>query len=129
MAFVTKKISNHPVLTDVERYVTIYGFSADARIGWITINYSITYKRGPNDVTSMFAGPPSWVVTNDYDTFVRNSDGSKVPDPDNEGEFLKMPAYDYFKQLVFDSPNPVRISELMEMYILIDDAETQRFDY
>jgi hypothetical protein len=38
-----------------------------------------------------------------------------------EEQYMRMPAYDYFKSLTFDNPNPISIPFLLEWYIQDND--------
>ena len=62
--------------------------------------------------------------------------GEFIPEPIygdviiNEAEqYVQEWAFDYFRQLTFDNPNPVRIEDLMEAYVLRDDLVNKRFDF
>lgn len=55
-------------------------------------------------------------------------DGVFEPEPiygvniiNEEEQYMRMPAYDYFKMLTFDNPNPVSISLLLNYYIQEND--------
>lgn len=53
--------------------------------------------------------------------------GSEIINEDEQN--LQEWAYDYFRQLTFDNPTPVRIEDLMEAYVQRDDLVNKRFDF
>lgn len=167
--FIKQQISNHPILTNIERFVYILKFFPEADTEKLTITYYIEYIQvtvNENDevirtnVTSQFnQSLPSWIVTNSYKVNVLDESGQPIPnlnyepeyeylgetekpeewDDELDGEFIPEPiygetiinedeqylqewAFDYFNQIVFEAENPVRIKDLMQQYILRDDA-------
>lgn len=164
--FVKQQISNHPILTDVERFVYILRFEAAADAEFLKLIYRIEYikveiineEEVRTDITSQFnQNLPAWIVTNAYKVDILDELGQPIPNPNYEpeyeylgetekpaewddeldGEFIPEPiygeniinedeqylqewAFDYFKQIVFDNPDPVAIKPLMQQYIIKD---------
>lgn len=134
--FIEQDITNHPVFEDVTRKVRITSFEANASASTLKLGYQIVYMRDSVDVSSLFNRQlPQWVITNSYKVFVRDSEGNKIPNPDYDAEdpeseeFLMQWGFDYFREISFDSPDPVRLKQLMSTYILIDDLENHRFNF
>lgn len=133
--FVEQQITNHKLFTDVERYVRITKFTADAEMEYIKLEYKIRYVKDEEDITHQFnKALPVWIVTNSTKVSVRDSEGNKIPNPnynpEEEGseEFVMAFAYDYFRSISFDAPNPVKLKSLMSSYITLNDLETNLFD-
>lgn len=133
--FVEQQITNHKLFTDVERYVRITKFIADAELEYIKLEYKIRYVKGEEDITHQFNNSlPTWIVTNATKASMRDAEGNKIPNPDynpeEEGseEFMMMFAYDYFRLISFDAPDPVKLKALMSSYITINDLESNLFD-
>lgn len=134
--FIEQDITNHPVFEDVTRKVRITSFEANASSSTLKLGYQIVYMRDSVDVSGMFNRQlPQWVITNSYKVFVRDSEGNVIPNPDYDAEdpeseeFLMQWGFDYFREISFDSPDPVRLKQLMSTYILIDDLENHRFNF
>lgn len=155
MPYATQKISNHPLLPDVERYVSVFGLFLSDREKTVEFFYSISYMKEGVDISNLFSKTvPRWVITNNYTTRARDVDGNPIMTPGfveqleeieyedmdgnttsetivvNEADrWVRVSAYDYFKALVFDNVSLVPIAQLLESYIPIDDAEVKRFDF
>lgn len=125
---IRQKISNHPVFTDVERFVKINRIAENADVRQITIDAVVEYEKDGVDVTSNFQSKiPNWIVGNHYLVTVRDSENNPVPNPDYDEEtnpdvpeFLMMPAFDYFHSLIL--ANEVPLLTLLSVNILNDDA-------
>ncbi|ADX66824.1 hypothetical protein [Weeksella virosa] len=121
MAIIIKQqISNHPIFTDVERFVTITRIANNADVKQIILNGHIEYINDGVDVTSNFRSQiDNWIVGNHYSVQVR--DENNEPILDENGEELTMPAFDYFHSLIL--ANQVPLLSLLQVYILNDDEK------
>lgn len=136
--FVKRKISYLPDFPDIERFVSIYRFEACSKYKYLKLWYEIQYVKDGKDVTTMFnANLPSWEVTNNYKVFVLGPDGNSIPNPEyidevqtpEVEEYLRMSAFDYFKLIIFDVEEPVKIKDIMNSYIDRDDIVNNRFNF
>lgn len=132
--FVRKQISNHPTLTEVKRYVEVYSFLADANSQYIQLFYKIIYEKDGVDITKSFnPNVPMWVVDNSYRVQILDELGYPIHNPDfpenSDEPYIMEYAFTYFRQLTFDSQEPVRIKDLLEAYITRDDVVNKRFDF
>lgn len=126
---IRQQISNHPVFSDVERFVKINRIAENADVEQITIDAVVEYEKEGVDVTSNFQSKiKNWIVGNHYLVTVRDAENQPVPNPDyNEEtnpdvpEFLMMPAFDYFHSLIL--ANEVPLLTLLAVNILNDDAK------
>lgn len=118
---IRQKISNHPLITDVEGYVVITRISDNADVWQILITTHVEYFRFDVDVTSTFqSNIPNWNVTNDYEVEVRDGENQIVIDEETQ-ESIKMPAFDYFQAIILE--NKIPLISLLSVYILNDDAK------
>lgn len=144
------KISNHPILTNVERYVSVTGFSKlSTKTKHLIFEYHIEYFKDGVDITHNFNQKlPIWHIDNNRVVFVRDAEGNKIVNedyepnypiidflnetrsetPDNEDDqWVRMLAFDYFTSLVLGEAN-VNIQTLLATYIVLDDIEHKRFN-
>ncbi len=126
MSLVKQKISNHNEFAEVEREVSIVGFSADDENKRIQIFAKLSYERNGKDVTKMLKSDlPDWVISNDYSVVVRDENLQPVQNPkwkeenDEENKYLTCPAYDYFVDLVFNKGLNIKIA--LQSYVILDD--------
>lgn len=139
---ISKQISNHPNLSEVKRFVNVYGVNVRSDLQRLVIDYNITYFKEDKDITNQFnPNPPSWIVTNSYKVKVLDENGEYIPNPDyvpeyeddkiinSDDEYIREWAFDYFMQITFESETPVSIKDLLETYITIDDLTVQRFNF
>lgn len=145
------KITNHPVFTDVERYVNVYGINQLNTLSGqeiIDFKYKVEYFKDGEDITRTLNAPTKpWTIDNNRKVFRRDPvTGEKIPnpdyepnyplidglndiystEPDNEDEqFVMVNAFDYFWGL-FNSGAPLDV--LFGQYIPMDDLEHKRFD-
>lgn len=145
------KITNHPVFTDVERYVNVYGINQLNTLPGqeiIDFKYKVEYFRDGENITHTLNAPNKpWTIDNNRKVFQRDPvTGEKIPnpdyepnyplidglnniyatEPDNEDEqFVMVNAFDYFWGL-FNSGTPLDV--LFGQYIPSDDLEHKRFD-
>lgn len=118
---IRQKISNHPLISDVERYVVITRIADNADVCQIPITGHVEYFRFDVDVTSTFQSEiPNWIVTNDYEVEVRDEANEIVIDEETQ-ESIKMPAFDYFQAIIL--ANKVPLVTLLSTYILNDDEK------
>ncbi|MCY1502641.1 hypothetical protein D9M68_367420 [compost metagenome] len=131
-----KKISNHPLFEDVERWVQITANYNDSRLKTFDLYYRMRYERDGADISNQFNQDfPVWRTDNsrmmfqrDLETFERmlNPDFVEVVDElgnimNEEERHLMQPAYDYTVYLMMQLPIPNSI--IMDMYIAEEDAD------
>lgn len=135
MELVSQKISNHPVLTDVERDVVVTGIYVDITEPRLELLYHVKYSIKGEDVNGFQSVGNRWIVDNSYKVKVMGEDGKPIPnpeyDPEDEGSepFIMKEAFDYFIDISFRAQQPIRIEDLMKTYIVKDDQEKHRFDF
>ena len=118
---IRQKISNHPLISDVERYVVITRIADNADVCQIPITGHVEYFRFDVDVTFTFQSEiPNWNVTNDYEVEVRDEANEIVIDEETQVS-IKMPAFDYFQAIILE--NKIPLISLLSVYILNDDAK------
>lgn len=134
-----QEISNHPIVKGVKRKVVVYGTNIDGRFEQIVIDAEVHYfDENDNDITAAFVSKlKDWVINNQKYTTVRNQRGQmeKNPfykEPPTEGEdnrmpeekeqWLKMPSFNYFLQII-KSPNAPNLIALLKSHIIFDDEE------
>ena len=73
---VRQQISNHPVLTDIERFVCIDGFEIKDSLKNLIIIYTVEYFKNGIDISDSFTKKvPIWIVNNSYKVKVLDENG------------------------------------------------------
>ncbi len=139
MALIKQPISNHNLFSDVQRFVEIQRFTVSDIDKTIVIRAIISYMKNGIDVSASFQQEvPSWVIGNHYRIIARDENLQPIPNPEykeikedgiivNESEkFLQIPAYDYFKDVVFEKGLPLK--QAFQSYIVLDDQKG-RFNF
>ena len=132
---VSQRISNHPVLTDVDRDVVITGIYVDITEPRLELLYHLKYSIDGEDVNGFQSTGARWIVDNSYKVKIMGEDGNPIPNPDYDPEdeesepFIMKEAFDYFIDISFRAEHPIRIEDLMKLYIIRDDSENKRFDF
>lgn len=136
MELVSQQISNLPALPNVERYVVITGIYVDITEPRLELLYHVKYMTGAEDISGSFQKTGArWIVDNSYKVKVMDANGEPIPNPDYDPEdegsepFIMKEAFDYFIDISFRAEHPIRIEDLMRMYIVKDDQEKHRFDF
>lgn len=118
---VRQKISNHPVLKDLERDVVVYRTADNMDVKQIPIRGHVEYFDGEENVTSDFKSTiDNWIVGNHYEVEIRDENNEVVLDEETQ-ELIKMPAFDYIMG-VFDSMNAISY-DVLKAYILENDND------
>lgn len=134
MALIKQQISNHNLFTDVERFVEIETFTVNDIEKFVVIKANISYIKNGIDVSASFQREvPKWVVSNKYRIIARDEKLQPIPNPKYEeikdetgkvlnewDKFLRIPAFDYFKDVVFERGMPLK--QAFQSYILLDDS-------
>lgn len=135
MELVSQKISNLPALPNVDREVGITGIYVDITEPRLELLYHVKYSINGEPVSGFQSTGARWIVDNSYKVKVMGADGEPIPNPeydpeDEESEpFIMKEAFDYFIDISFRAEQPIRIEDLMKLYIVKDDQEKNRFDF
>lgn len=122
---VRQTISNHPVLTDLERDVVVYRAADNMDVKQLPISARIEhfkYVDGVRTLLSEFTREvKDWIVSNDYE--IKKRDKQNQPILDEDGNEIKVPAFDAYQVLILQALEPI-----LKQGILNDDSELKRFD-
>ena len=122
---VRQTISNHPVLTDLERDVVVYRAADNMDVKQLPISARIEhfkYVDGVRTLLSEFTREvKDWIVSNDYE--IKKRDKQNQPILDEDGNEIKVPAFDAYQVLILQALEPI-----FKQGILNDDSELKRFD-
>lgn len=150
------KISNHPLLTDIERKVRITGVTiiddGDKGRRFLELHYKLIHTL--DDELIPITYNKRWIVDNSYKACIRDENGERIPNPNWEPEYKKiidlsqwgaepqydqnvivneidqwenMPAFDYFKGRLLDEGSVDNV-ELLTFFTLENDIEKKFFD-
>lgn len=95
-------------------------FNMDGYSEFMEFNYEIDLLKG-NDVVLTQKLVKPLVISNNYSMMVRDENFQPIADPNNEGEFLKIPAFDYVHDLMMVKNIP--LANIMTLYILEEAAD------
>jgi hypothetical protein len=135
MELVSQRISSLPAVANVDRDVVITGIYVDITEPRLELLYHVKYSIDNEDVSGFQATGARWIVDNSYTVKVMGEDGNPIPNPDYDPEdessepFIMKEAFDYFIDISFRAEHPIRIEDLMKLYIIRDDSENKRFDF
>lgn len=132
-------ISNHPSVKGVKRKVVVYGANIDGRFHQIVLDAEVHYfDENDNDITVAFVSKlKDWIINNQKYTTVRNQRGEMEANPlykeapvegednrtqEEKEQWLKMPSFDYFLQII-KSPSAPNLIALLKSHIIFDDEE------
>ena len=122
---VRQKISNHPVLTDLERDVVVYRTADNMDVKQMPISARIEHFKDVEGVRTLLPEftreVKDWIVSNDYE--INKRDKQNQPILDDEGQEIKVPAFDAYQSMILQVLNPI-----LKQGILNDDSELKRFD-
>jgi hypothetical protein len=132
---IKQKISDHPVLTGIERTVEVVGFTLNSDLKIIDFFYRINYEKEGQDMSDLISPRvPDWRMDNSINILVRDQNFNPVPNPDyieekdelgnvinGENRFIKMPAFDYTSGLMLESTAQLRV--IMSLYITERDND------
>ena len=122
---VRQKISNHPVLTDLERDVVVYRTADNMDVKQMPISARIEHFKDVEGVRTLLPEftreVKDWIVSNDYG--ITQRDNQNQPVLDDEGQEIKVPAFDAYQKVILQVLEPI-----LKQGILNDDSELKRFD-
>ena len=122
---VRQKISNHPVLTDLERDVVVYRTADNMDVKQMPISAKIEHFKdvdGERTLLPEFTREvKDWIVSNDYE--IKKRDENNEPILDEDGNKIKVNAFDAYQALILQDLEPI-----LKQGILNDDSELKRFD-
>ncbi|MDM1548695.1 hypothetical protein HX096_12610 [Empedobacter falsenii] len=122
---VRQKISNHPILQDVERDVVVYRTADNMDVRQMPISAKIEHFKmidGERILLPEFTREvKDWIVSNDYQ--IKQRDKQNQPILDEEGNEIKVNAFDAYQVLILKALEPI-----LKQGILNDDSELKRFD-
>ncbi len=122
---VRQKISNHPVLSDLERDVVVYRTADNMDVRQMPISARIEHFKDVEGVRTLLPEftreVKDWIVSNDYEIKKRDKQNQAVLDED--GNEIKVPAFDAYKSMILQALEPI-----LKQGILNDDSELKRFD-
>ena len=122
---VRQKISNHPVLTDLERDVVVYRTADNMDVKQMPISARIEHLKDVEGVRTLLPEftreVKDWIVSNDYE--INKRDKQNQPILDDEGQEIKVPAFDAYQSMILQVLDPI-----LKQGILNDDSELKRFD-
>ncbi|WP_312208273.1 hypothetical protein [Empedobacter sp.] len=122
---VRQKISNHPVLEDLERDVVVYRAADNMDVKQMPISARIEHFKAVDGVRTLLPEftreVKDWIVSNDYQIKKRNNQNQPVLDEDEN--VIKVNAFDAYQTLILQALEPI-----LKQGILNDDSELKRFD-
>ena len=122
---VRQKISNHPVLTDLERDVVVYRTADNMDVKQMPISARIEHFKDVEGVRTLLPEftreVKDWIVSNDYE--IKQRDNQNQPVLDDEGQEIKVPAFYAYQKVILQALEPI-----LKQGILNDDSEFKRFD-
>ena len=122
---VRQKISNHPVLTDLERDVVVYRTADNMDVKQMPISARIEHFKDVDGVRTLLPEftreVKEWVVSNDYE--IKKRDKNNEPVLDEDGNEIKVPTFDAYQKVILQALDPI-----LKQGILNDDSELKRFD-
>ena len=122
---IRQKISNHPTLTDLERDVVVYRCADNMDVQQMPISARIEHFKDVDGVRTLLPEftreVKDWIVSNDYQ--IKQLDKQNQPVLDEEGNEIKVPAFDAYQVLILQALEPI-----LKQGILNDDSELKRFD-
>ena len=122
---VRQKISNHPVLTDLERDVVVYRAAYNMDVKQMPISARVEHFKDVEGVRTLLPeftrDVKDWIVSNDYE--IKKRDENNEPVLDKDGHEIKVPAFDAYQTVILQALEPI-----LKQGILNDDSELKRFD-
>lgn len=122
---VRQKISNHPVLEDLERDVVVYRTADNMDVKQMPISARIEHFKNVDGVRTILPEftreVKDWIVSNDYQ--IKKRDNQNQPVLDEDENVIKVNAFDAYQTLILQALEPI-----LKQGILNDDSELKRFD-
>ena len=122
---VRQAISNHPVLTELERDIVVYRTADNMDVKQMPISARIEHFKDVDGVRTLLPEftreVNDWIVSNDYQ--IKTRDNQNQPILDDEGKEIKVNAFDAYQTLILQGLEPI-----LKQGILNDDSELNRFN-
>ena len=122
---VRQKISNHPVLDDLEREIVVYRVADNMDVKQMPISARIEHFKDVDGIRTILPEftreVKDWIVSNDYQ--IKKRDSQNQPILDEEENEIKVNAFDAYQALILQALEPI-----LKQGILNDDSELKRFD-
>ena len=122
---IRQKISNHPVLKDLERDVVVYRTANNMDVKQMTVSARVEHFKDVEGVRTLLPEftreVKDWIVSNNYEIKKRGKLKQIVLDED--GNEIKVPAFDAYQSMILKVLEPI-----LKQGILNDDSELKRFD-
>ena len=122
---VRQAISNHPVLTELERDIVVYRTADNMDVKQMPISARIEHFKDVDGVRTLLPEftreVNDWIVSNDYQ--IKKRDNQNQPILDDEGKEIKVNAFDAYQTLILQGLEPI-----LKQGILNDDSELNRFN-
>ena len=122
---IRQKISNHPVLKDLERDVVVYRATCNMDVKQMPISARIEHFKDVDGVRTILPEftreVKDWIVSNDYEIKKRDKQNRVVLDED--GHEIKVPAFDAYQSMILQVLKPI-----LKLAILNDAFGLKRFD-
>ena len=122
---IRQKISNHPVLDDLEREIVVYRVADNMGVKQMPISARIEHFKDVEGVRTLLPEftreVKDWIVSNDYE--INKRDKQNQPILDDEGQEIKVLAFDAYQSMILQALDPI-----LKQGILNDDSELKRFD-
>lgn len=113
-----QQISNHPIMTDVERYVVLYGINIFAgNRKYMTMQYEIIHIANNTVVNIQPINKPEWVISNNIRVLIRDENGEVIPNPDYVPQYSTSFEINPDTGMMVEIPNP----EIPENIINIEE--------
>lgn len=125
---IRQQISNHPTAQNIGREVVVYRVAVNMDVKQIIISARIEHFTTSGDgkrvlLPEFTREVKDWVISNDYEVKKRDENNQTVLD--DNGEEIKVPAFDTYLNMLIQSPSLVL---LIQVGIKNDDEEIKRFD-
>ena len=122
---IRQKISNHPVLDDLEREVVVCRAANNMDVRQMPISARIEHFKDVEGVRTLLPEftreVKDWIVSNDYE--IKKRDKQNQPILDGDGNEVKVTAFDAYQSMILQALEPI-----LKQGILNDDSELKRFD-
>lgn len=128
---IKQKISNHPLLKNIEREIVVFDIDISTRYNYIYIDAEFRfYDESGEDVTNIFVRKiEDWYITNQSAVTLRDKEGNPIKNPDydpekpvsdNNQKYQKVPAFDFFIGII-KKPNSPSLIKLLSDHIELND--------
>ena len=122
---IRQKISNHPVLKDLERDVVVYRITNNMDVKQMPISARIEHFKDVDGVRTILPEftreVKDWIVSKDCEIKKRDRQNRVVLGED--GHEIKVPAFDVYQSMILQVLKPI-----LKQGILNDAVELKRFD-